>query len=202
MTQQTNDDERRSIDGDFTDPPYTPTTKTVGTQREVTNWWCAMKVPVKTIEGRIAEFRSQTGNFRGTQYAEGHGKLKHYRTLEAIRTRNGLTITNSECFARGWAHCSPPRANQRDGSFPLTSLSTAISGAGTTSKRLYDIYVVGGVPKHREMPDWYDGEYHRLVDIEDVGPFGAVERKRGYSIDSLSRDEANDLYDAISEAKQ
>jgi hypothetical protein len=125
---------------------YLPTTRAVGRQQEVANWWAEMKVP--THEGGI--LRSSTGNFKGYQYPDGRGKLKHYRHLEAIRTREAaglLVISDRECYARGFAHCSTPQSNHMDGSAPLTSLKDDLRSMAVD---LYDINHIEKVELDRD----------------------------------------------------
>lgn len=90
-------------------------------QRGVTRAWCAGKLPTHHTGGEACVLYS-TPNFKGYQYPDGSGKLKHYSTTEAFRTRNGLIINNTECWSKGWAHCSPPLASERDHRLPLTTL--------------------------------------------------------------------------------
>ena len=105
-------------------------------QRDVTRAWCDGKLPTHNTSGMACVLYS-SNNFKGYQYPDGHGKLKHYRTIEAIRTRNGLVINNTECWSKGWARCSPPTTSDRDYSLPLTTLASS-----SISDDIYDIEAV------------------------------------------------------------
>jgi len=48
--------------------------------------------------------RSSSANFESDD-----GILMHYRTVQAIRLKDGTVILNNECWAGGFAHCSHPR---------------------------------------------------------------------------------------------
>lgn len=58
------------------------------------------------MSGRDAS--SARGNFRGTHASDGSGTLQHYRSLEAIKTRSGLVLASTQCWATGWAKCTRP----------------------------------------------------------------------------------------------
>jgi hypothetical protein len=84
-------------------------------QDDVARAWAEGKYPPHN-EGRL--YSSE--NFRGQHHPDGAGTLWHYRTREAIRTKSGLIINNSECWSRGFAHCSPaPEADYR---LPLSAI--------------------------------------------------------------------------------
>lgn len=100
-------------------------------QRDVTRAWCDGKLPTHNTNGEACVLYSSR-NFKGYQYPDGSGKLKHYSTTEAIRTRNGLVINNLECWSKGWARCSPPARSNRDHSLPLTTLYGHAVGVGNT----------------------------------------------------------------------
>lgn len=56
------------------------------------------------------ERRTQSGNFEGHVNGDGSAVLMHYRTMEAVRTKSGLVLANSQCWAAGFAKCTPPSA--------------------------------------------------------------------------------------------
>lgn len=100
-------------------------------QRQVTNAWCEGKLPTRNMSRNSCVLYSSR-NFKGYQRPDGSGRIQHYSTTEAIRTRSGLVINNAECWSKGWARCSPPRASERDHSLPLTTLE---SSTGTANVR-------------------------------------------------------------------
>lgn len=106
--------------------------KAYNTQRQCKDAWLDMKWPVHNTFDRREMVTSEiysSPNFKGIHFADGSGKLMHYRTIEAIRTKNGLIISNSQCWSRGFAHCTPPRGSERDYSLPLTSINNVL-GSG------------------------------------------------------------------------
>jgi hypothetical protein len=141
---------------------YEPTRKAIGSQQEVADWWASGRLPTHMDKGNRVLLASGTRNFRGYQYPSGYGKLKHYRTIEAIRTVGGLVVSNTECYARGWAHCSTPSRSACPGrkeSFPLTTLSKP----GRDLKSLIDVQSTNYPPSGQP----YDREYDRLAVFED-----------------------------------
>lgn len=100
--------------------------KAYGAQQEVAEAWAEGKYPTHN-NGVLYS----SPNFRGEQNNDGTGRLMHYRTREAIRTRNGLIISNSQCWSAGFAHCSAPR--NTDGNVPLTEVERYL-------EREHDVY--------------------------------------------------------------
>lgn len=151
--------------GDF----YEETTQTVGSQREVAQWWVRGKLPTKRDKGNYCRLVSGTRNFTGRQYPDGHGKLIHYSTLEAIRTRTLLTISNTECYAKGFAECTTPTKNacpgNRKESLPLTTIRKQIQR--DQPFYVYDItdVLLGDKDVHKRLTD--DDGYDRLVIFTD-----------------------------------
>lgn len=86
-------------------------------QQECADAWADDQYPTHN-NGRLYS----SPNFHGTQNADGSGELMHYRTREAIRTQNGIVIDNHECWAAGFAHCSPP--TDVDARLPLDAIET------------------------------------------------------------------------------
>ena len=74
-------------------------------------------------------------NFRGIQRPDGTGRLVHYSTTAAIRTKNGLVITNQQNWAGGWAQVTEPRAWERDYELPLDGIEDLLE----SGESLYDI---------------------------------------------------------------
>lgn len=104
---------------------YSETGKSVGSQRDVTGWWNQYKIKPSRTRGFACVLVSGTRAHKGYQYPNGAGKIVHYSTLEAIRTIHGKVYNNTECYAKGWAHCSPPKApNDR---LPLTHFTSKFS---------------------------------------------------------------------------
>jgi ribosomal protein L37E len=73
-------------------------------------------------------------NFAGYQYPDGSGELVHYNRTEAIRTRSGLVLSNSQCFAKGRARCTQP--SDTSATLPLTGMRAMLADEDPT---LYDI---------------------------------------------------------------
>lgn len=97
---------------------YTRTKRaSYGSQQECADAWADDQYPVHN-DGVLYS----SPNFRGVQRDDGSGRLRHYRTREAIRTRNGLIINNHQCWADGFAHCSPP--SDPDAVLPLSAIET------------------------------------------------------------------------------
>lgn len=113
---------------------YEKSNQATGTQQEVADMWANCELPTHSVSGNRVKFYTSTDNFRGYQYPDGRGLLKHYSHIEAIRTYNGLVICDNECWASGFAHCSVPKDN--DGSLPLTTLRSNLDDEPET---IYDI---------------------------------------------------------------
>jgi len=118
---------------------YTETTKSVGTQREVAHWWENGHIAPHQTSGRDCLLRSKTGNFKGYQSPDGSGLLKHYNHIEAIRTRSGMILSDTECYARGWAKCTKPTYAY---SLPLTTIQANIRNED------FGIYDIVDVEEH------------------------------------------------------
>lgn len=120
-----------------------------GSQQEVADAWAMGRVPVHNADSRQAVvYTGQTmtrafpvgrdANFHGIHYPDGRGELRHYSTREAIRTRTGLIVTNSQCWSAGFAHCSVPTersCGKRSVSAPLDSLESLLEHG----ESVYDI---------------------------------------------------------------
>lgn len=118
----------------YPDDVYHETSKATGNQRFVAEKWADGALPVHSVSGSKVELYTSTGNFKGYQYPDGHGKLKHYRHIEAIRTRNGLIIGDSSCWSKGFAKCTKPK--DTDHYFDVTSLDSELMGE---PEDIYDI---------------------------------------------------------------
>lgn len=91
--------------------------------------------------------------------------LWHYRTRKAIRSRNGLIISNEQCWSRGFAHCSTPR--RTDG-------LAALSIVEQLADREHDAHDITQIRQHG---DYRVGDY-RVIEIDALGnhaPREAVE---------------------------
>ena len=117
---------------------YTETTKSVGTQREVARWWENGHIAPHQTSGRNCLLRSKTDNFKGYQSPDGSGLLKHYNHIEAIRTRSGMILSDTECHT-GWAKCTKPTYAY---SLPLTTIQANIRNED------FGIYDIVDVEEH------------------------------------------------------
>lgn len=133
------------------------------TQSEVTSAFVEGKFPYHNVRMRSSRdgettiyggYLYSSENFHAILRSDGRGTITHYRTIETIRTYNGQIIVNSQCWSGGFAHCSPPRGDDNDGSLPLTLLNSRGFG-----KSIYDIVDV------REKHDY--GGYPKVAEFED-----------------------------------
>ena len=104
---------------------YKITSRAVGTQQWVADRWAEGCLPANS-KSETTKLRSSTGNFQGIHRADGSGLLKHYNHIECIRTRSGLIISDTSCWARGFAHCDTPR--HTDYRFDVTTLNARLRG--------------------------------------------------------------------------
>jgi hypothetical protein len=119
-------------------------------QADVADAWDDLKFPTHRIS-RMSDdshaallytnssFRTRDGwetevNYSAHQYADGRGRIEHYGTTCAIRTRNGLVLANSQDYALGRARLTYP---EYDEMLPLSSMAELLS-----AERLYDIVEV------------------------------------------------------------
>lgn len=143
-------------DADVPHARYTKTSRAVyNSQQQVADAWADGKYPTHT-NGRLRS----SGNFEAIHNDDGSGKLMHYRTREAIRTTNGLVLSNEQCWAAGSAHCSPPRYT--DGSVPVSLLEEQFMHLDHS---IYDITAID------ESTD-EDGNF-RIVEVAN-GAYGIV----------------------------
>lgn len=105
-------------------------------------------------------------NFSAYQYADGSGEIEHYSTTEAIRTRSGHIISNSQCFSQGRAHCSTPSDTRWN--LPLTGLQEVLDGDELSvydiEEVLYDeesIYISGDYDSETGEWDYSDADVRR-----------------------------------------
>jgi len=124
----------------YPDDVYTETSRATGNQQWVADHWAAGDLPTHSTSGDAVKLYTSTENFVGYQYTDGRGKIKHYAHIQAIRTRSGLIVADSECYGKGWARCSTPR--EKAGSLPLTSLKEELLG---DNRDIYDIVSIDGV---------------------------------------------------------
>lgn len=124
-----------SVEATQTEVPhsrYTPTSRACrDTQQDVTDAFIAGEYPIHT-DGEL--YSSE--NFKAYQKTDGSGRIRHYATVETVRTRTGLIITNSQCWGGGFAHCSPPHTADRDATLPLHLIRRIVR---TRGYRQYDI---------------------------------------------------------------
>lgn len=131
---------------------------TYNSQKEVTDAWASGAFPVKNYnpeKGDKAVDLTCSANFYGRQQRDGSGQLYHYNTLEAIRTRNGLVINNRQCWSRGFAHCTPPRGDDRDASLPLDAIRDMIRKYEFS---IYDIVRIRGDREQGKIVHFDSGE--------------------------------------------
>jgi hypothetical protein len=118
----------------YPDDVYEETSRATGNQQWVADHWAAGDLPTHSVSGDAVKLYTSTENFVGFQYTDGRGKLKHYKHIECIRTRSGLLIGDSSCWARGFARCSKPRKTEH--CIDLTSLKSELRG---DDEDIYDI---------------------------------------------------------------
>jgi len=118
---------------------YHKTSRSTGTQQWVAYQWAKGAIPVNSRNGGTT-LTTSTGNFVGIHYPEGHGKLKHYAHMECIRTKSGLIISDTSCYARGFAKCDTP-TGEVDYRFDVTTLQANLKGESET---IYEIVSVDG----------------------------------------------------------
>lgn len=119
----------------YPDDVYHETSRATGTQQEVADMWADGALPTHSTAGNRVKLYTSTDNFRGYQYPDGRGLLKHYAHIQAIRTRSGLVIGDSSCYGKGWAHCSYPTQYQ-EAYIDLTTLKANIRNE---DEEIYDI---------------------------------------------------------------
>lgn len=109
---------------------YVPVRKArYGSQRQVTQAFIKGKFPTHNVSESNEKYVGRlysSDNFQATVRDDGSGLIRHYRTIETVRTKTGLIIVNSQCWSGGFAHCSPPSFSKRDGTLPLTDLINVI----------------------------------------------------------------------------
>jgi hypothetical protein len=141
----------------FPDDVYEETSRATGNQQWVADHWADGKLPTHSTSGDAVVLYTGTGNFKGFQYPDGRGKLKHYNHIQAIRTRSGLIIGDSSCYARGMAHCNYP--TDEDYRINLTELKKRLRGE---PEEIYDITAISGLDD-----DTITFESGRVYSVED-----------------------------------
>lgn len=168
---------------------YEESSKAVGTQQWVADNWAQMKLPLHTN----GVLRTSSRNFKGYQNPDGSGRLKHYRTIEGIRTKSELVISNTECYARGFAHCSMPQAKfcKSKTALPLTALMSRTQNPTQTDlPSVYDIEAV-------LEPGGEHNGYDRIVVYNEPDTNILASRDKVQTSVVLSDDEADDAYEAM-----
>jgi hypothetical protein len=123
---------------EFPSDVYDKSGKATGSQQEVADMWAEGCLPTHSTAGKRVKLYTSTGNFKGYQYPDGRGLLKHYKHIQAIRTYSGLIIGDSSCYGRGMAHCNYPKNG--DGKIDLTTLKANLKDE---DELIYDITEVG-----------------------------------------------------------
>lgn len=174
---------------------YEKSSRATGSQQWVANGWMRGMLPTHSTGAPGYKWRdtpelraacvlySSTRNFKGYQFPDGAGLLRHYGTIEGIRTINGVFISNTGCYARGRAHCNTPSPSvtAKRASLPLTTMHHRQRRAGDGS--VPGIYHIVDVVR---TDDDYNG-FNRLVEYGD-GSFVFASREKVKGI--------NDPFDA------
>ena len=98
-------------------------------------------------------------NFYGVQHDDGSGTLWHYSTREAIRLTDGTVISNQQCWATGFAHCSTP--TDYDYEIPLDAVEEHLDFDDT----VFDIAGVMGQPQTTTYYSEYSDEFNTRTRI-------------------------------------
>lgn len=124
-------------------------------QQGVCDAWEDMKFPkhrIETVEGVTGAYlytwsssgspprrrfrrrgRSQDDekviNYEAVQHPDGHGVIRHYETIAAVRTKSGLVINNEQDYGGGFALLTQPDA---DHELPLSGVSNVLDGQDET----------------------------------------------------------------------
>jgi hypothetical protein len=123
----------------YPDDVYEESSRATGTQQEIANMWADGKLPVHSTAGSDVKLYVSGGNFVGLQKTDRSGKLVHYDHIEAIRTKSGLIISDSSCYAKGRALCSTPRNSDIECSFDVTTLKANLRGEPETIYEITDV---------------------------------------------------------------
>lgn len=109
----------------YVDGRYTLTQrKSFPSQGACMNAWENRKFPAHHVStdrthGMVARSYSSQ-NFTAYHHTDGTGRVEHYSTLAAIRTRNGKVFNNTQDYGNGFARVT--RASDSDGTIPLTTI--------------------------------------------------------------------------------
>ena len=137
-------------------PRYKPTSRACyDCQAKVARKWAEGWYPTHT-DGRLYS----SDNFRGQQHPDGAGTLWHCRTREAIRTKSGLIINNSQCWSRGFAHCSPaPGADHR---LPLSAIEVHTERGTVMNRRRKgaNAYRITDIKSEKDPRSGAHGRWH------------------------------------------
>lgn len=109
---------------------------------------------------RDKEVHSSTNNFRSE-----NGILWHYRTVEALKTLNGIIVNNRNCWSRGFAKCTSP---------PLVNYSLDLSIFPYSAKTLRTLEIVD----HKDKSQ--DNKPATLVKIDEVYLLNAYDEGRPF----------------------
>jgi hypothetical protein len=97
--------------------------------------------------------RGTNCNFYGVQHDDGSGTLWHYSTREAIRTKDNVVISNQQCWATGFAHCSTP--DNVDYRVPFEAVEEHLNSGDS----VFDIEGVMGQPETTTRYSDYNDEF-------------------------------------------
>lgn len=131
---------------------YHETSQATGTQQWVANEWATGALPPHSTTGSACKLYTSNNNFRGYQYTDGRGELEHYSTIEAVRTLNGLIISNTQCYSKGYAYCSTPKRSVCENGKESLPLSQYVRLQRKSDNHLPHW-------KYIEQVDRFDGEY-------------------------------------------
>jgi hypothetical protein len=149
----------------FPDNIYTESSRATGTQQEVANMWARGDLPTHSVAGNRVKLYTSSGNFKGYQYREGYGLLKHYRHIQAIRTKSQLIIGDSSCYGKGWAHCSYPNDTKH-----YIDLTTIKANLKREDETIYDIEKVEDDRVVFSSGRYMDLDEYEVYDDDDPVP--------------------------------
>ena len=156
QTQPASEPDTSKTDTSVPHPRYEPTSRACfDCQDDVARAWANGKYTTHN-EGRLYS----SPNFKGQQHPDGAGTLWHYRTREAIRTESGLIIDNTQCWSRGFAHCStPPGADYR---LPLSAIEAHTERGTVMSRRCKgtNAYRITNVKSEKDPRSGAYGRWH------------------------------------------
>ena len=142
----------------WVDTRYTLTSrKSFNSQADCMAAWENMEFPTHNLSydrthGVVAELYSSE-NFRAYQHPDGTGRVEHYSTDAAIRTRAGTVFNNSQDYGTGFATLTP--AQDAVGSVPLDTIESAgVLPHGLDKYDLHDYTAASRLSVHSDGEIW------------------------------------------------